>query len=143
MDFQVIQATDPEFVDMLEIAGLPVHDLGGVDQTFWAARNGAGEIVAAGGLERCGGDVIMRSVVVREHLRGKGLGGKLVVYLTERAFARQAGTIFLLTEMPTDFFSAHGFHLVDRTRVPDPVAASAQFSKICPDSAVAMCRGRE
>ena len=52
--FETVPAPDRQLVGLLEAAGLPVDDLGGAHQSFWAAR----------GLERCGDDVILRSVAV-------------------------------------------------------------------------------
>lgn len=145
MIFEPIPATDPEFVRLLESADLPVDDLGGEHQAFWAGRNGTGELVIVAGLERCGNDGLLRSVAVRGDMRGQGLGGVIVAFVLERAFSNGVGVIFLLTatDAATAFFSAHGFTPVDRSSVPEQVAASAQFSEICPDSATAMSLSRE
>lgn len=140
MEFETIAAANPEFVQLLETAGLPVTDLGGNQQRFWGGRTETGELVVAAGLERCGDDMLLRSVVVRGDQRGRGLGGAIVGHVVERAFSDGAGAIFLLTETDpaVEFFLSHGFMRVDRGSVPRQVAATPQFSDICPDSAVAM-----
>jgi amino-acid N-acetyltransferase len=56
--------------------------------------------------------------------------------------AREAGIgrLYLLTTTAADFFAALGYERVDRGEVPEAVRGSAEFSDLCPDTAVAMRR---
>jgi len=46
--------------------------------------------------------------------------------------------LYLLTTTAERFFATRGYAGIERERVPDTVRASAEFSALCPASAVVM-----
>lgn len=136
--FEPIAADHAGFVGLLQAAGLPTADLAGPANSFWGCFDGDGMLVVAGGIEQHGDDAIIRSCVVRETGRGRGLGAAVVAHLVTEARRRNIKNLYLLTESAEGFFKALGFDKVARDAVPPLIAASAQFAEICPASAVAL-----
>ena len=76
---------------------------------FLVAVNEAGEIVGAGALHVMWEDLgEVRSLIVRDDQRGKGVGHLIVDALLERAKSLGIARVFCLT-FETDFFAKHGF----------------------------------
>jgi amino-acid N-acetyltransferase len=76
---------------------------------FLVAVNDAGEVVGAGAIHVMWEDLAeVRSLIVRDDLRGQGIGHLLVAALLERAKSLQVSRVFCLT-FETEFFSKHGF----------------------------------
>jgi amino-acid N-acetyltransferase len=76
---------------------------------FLVVTNSVGEIVGAGGLHIMWEDLAeVRSVIVREDVRGQGVGHLVVSALMDRAKTYGIKRVFCLT-FETDFFSRHGF----------------------------------
>ena len=76
---------------------------------FLVALNEAGEVVGAGALHVMWEDLAeVRSLIVRDDLRGQGVGHLLVSKLLERAKSLDVNRVFCLT-FETEFFAKHGF----------------------------------
>jgi amino-acid N-acetyltransferase len=76
---------------------------------FLVAMNEAGEVVGAGALHVMWEDLAeVRSLIVRDDLRGQGVGHLLVSNLLERAKSLDVNRVFCLT-FETEFFAKHGF----------------------------------
>ena len=124
---------------LLRAAGLPAEDFADhLGQFLVARRNGT--VVGAVGCERHGADALLRSLVVAPGLRGHGLGGRLVNRLA--AAVRRGGgrRFYLLTTTAEAFFTRRGFRRTDRAQVPAAIAATREFRRLCPASAVCMAR---
>lgn len=81
----------------------------------------AGEIVGCGGLQRMNPTLVeLRSLVITEPCRGKGIGSEITRALVTRA--REAGftRIFTLTDNP-HFFERLGFQRTDFASLPEKV----------------------
>jgi amino-acid N-acetyltransferase len=116
----------------LPIAGLEQH-LG----TALVARD-RGELVGSAELEMYGECALLRSVAVATHMRGRGLGQRLVRAALDLARQRGVRSVYLLTETAGEFFPRFGFHPIDRASVPEPVKTSVELTSACPESALAM-----
>jgi amino-acid N-acetyltransferase len=123
---------------LLARVDLPVE---GVDDqfpgAFVVARRG-GRVVGVAALEQHGGDGLLRSVAVDPEERGTGLG---ICLTAERlAFARQAGlgAVYLLTTTAAGYYPRFGFVTIPRTDAPPAIAASREFTSVCPSSATCM-----
>ena len=81
---------------------------------------------------------LLRSVAVREAYRRQGLGEK--AYAAALAYARQQQIpeVWLITTTADRYFEKLGFECIQRDRVPADIAATSQFSALCPSSAVVM-----
>jgi N-acetylglutamate synthase-like GNAT family acetyltransferase len=69
------------------------------------------ELVACAGLKMQGDVFLLECVAVKEELRGRGLGGKLVAALEEEAKKRGASKIWALARTPA-FFEKAGYRKV-------------------------------
>jgi amino-acid N-acetyltransferase len=97
-----------------------------------------GAVVGSAALETYGSGVLLRSVVVRESVRGRRLGERLTRAALDLARERRAPAAFLLTTTAPQFFSRFGFATIARDQVPDDVRQSIEFTSACPASAVVM-----
>ena len=129
---------DPGLINLLEHENLPIVDLPGRSKEFFCLRDEQGDLVAAGGLEACDVHAILRSCVVASGQKGQGVGIRLIEGIIDAAREKQFDHLYLLTESAAGFFRKRGFSETERGKVPAKVAASAQFSEICPQNAVAM-----
>ncbi|MBZ4329677.1 arsenic resistance N-acetyltransferase ArsN2 [Corallococcus coralloides] len=107
---------------------------------YFLVAESEGTLVAAAGLELYGTCALLRSVVVNENQKGKGVGAELVQRLVERAGADGLEALFLLTTTAADYFPRFGFVRIDRAALPPELHASEELRGACPASAVVMCR---
>jgi arsenite methyltransferase len=132
------QASDSAAVRSL-LRGASLPEAGVTEQLdgFVVAEEG-GAVVAAAGLEVYGTAGLLRSVVVAESWRGRGLGALLVEDQLRRARELRLSRVYLLTTTASSWFPRLGFDAVERDSVPAEVRASPEFADICPASAVVM-----
>jgi amino-acid N-acetyltransferase len=114
----------------------------GLEEQFgpaYAVAEADGAIVGAEGIERYGDAGLLRSAVVRDDWRGRGVGDMLT--RDRLAWAASSGLreIWLLTTTAADYFPRFGFSRADRAAAPDAMQASREFAEACPASAIAMC----
>lgn len=107
-------------------------------RVFLGYYDDGGELIGSGGLEMYGDSALLRSVAVKESVRGQQLGKKIVDDLVTQARNSKINSIFLLTETAKDFFTKKGFTIVSRDEVPSQVRASSEFTHVCPSSAICM-----
>lgn len=124
---------------LLTTAGLPTDDLPEQLEHFLACGNAA-EPDGIVGLEIFGEDALLRSLVVAEGMRERGLGKDLVAAAEALATSEGVRRVFLLTDTAAGFFSALGYTSSDRGLAPAPVRASRQFSELCPATAAFMVK---
>lgn len=124
------------FEAALRAAGLPTDDLADAGQCFFSFADGA----AFGGFAQDGPTVLLRSIVVAPDRRGQGLGGAVLAAIMAEARRQGAEAAWLLTTNAKGYFARHEFTEVDRGSAPPAIAASSQFTGLCPASAVLMCR---
>lgn len=118
----------------LEAAGLPDNDVNEAGRQFFELSDDLGPIGFVG-LEGNGCERLLRSLVVLPSRDRQGHGGLLVAHV--EAFARGAGVerLHLLTTTAADFFRGRGYRTADRPTAPPAIAATAQFTSLCPSSA--------
>jgi amino-acid N-acetyltransferase len=119
---------------LLRFNHLPAEDCAGKANLFYGIFE-AQELIAAGGLEVAADDALLRSVVVHERLRSRGLAGSICEHLIARALSDRRKAIYLLTETAESYFEKLGFEQITRSQVPVAIAATPQFTSLCPDSA--------
>lgn len=117
-------------------AHLLTDDIEDEGRTFFKALSSDGRVVGFAGVEHCGDDLLLRSVVVLPDRQGEGLG-RLVVDETLANLGR-GGDVFLATTSAASFFARIGFTEVQRASVPAAVLATRQLSSLCPSSATIM-----
>lgn len=133
-------ATDLATVQaLLAAAALPFEDIASQLPHFAVAEED-GHIVGVAGIERYGTAGLLRSVCVAADRQGRGLAGTLVELVEAWAMASGVADLYLLTTTAEPYFAARGFTRVDRDSVPEAIRATAEFSALCPSSAVCMHR---
>ncbi len=131
-----IPGTDPGLKDALVSSGLPIEDLDHSGRSFFCATNQAGDVVGYSGIEVCGGDVLLRSVVILSQYRGQNFGALIVLETLASVSGNSA--VYLATNSAAPFFERLGFTDTDRADVPAAIMATRQLSSICPASAKVM-----
>ena len=119
---------------MLVDATLPVNDFAPEHLAFVASDDG--KPVAAIGCEKLGDVWLLRSLVVATGQRSRGLGAKLVNALETDAREQGVGEIWLLTIDADGFFESLGYRRRERDQAPEVIQGTAEFSDLCPASAV-------
>ncbi|WP_052063583.1 arsenic resistance N-acetyltransferase ArsN2 [Nitrincola sp. A-D6] len=99
-----------------------------------------GRIIGIVGIESHENVGLLRSLVVGKAYRKVGCGQKLVA--KAEAWAGESGinSLYLLTTTAADFFPQLGYEVVPRSQAPTFIANSAQFTGLCPASAIFMCK---
>ncbi len=124
---------------ILVSVGLPSDDCFHSSNRFFGIHD-AGRLIACGGLQDAGGEVLLRSVAVLTTYRDRGLGRQLIDFLLEQAEKSGFGSIYLLTETADQYFKSLGFEVIDRIDTPAGIQATEQFSTLCPSSAVCLTK---
>ncbi|RAS02516.1 arsenic resistance N-acetyltransferase ArsN2 [Ensifer adhaerens] len=131
-----VTGSDPELKLALSASGLPTEDLEDAGRSFFRAVSSDRSTVGYAGIEACGEDVLLRSVVILPEHRGKALGKSLTRETLKAVDVSSA--VFLATTSAAPFFQRLGFIVVERADVPPAVLATRQLSGICPASATIM-----
>ncbi len=138
MHFRTAAEADiPNLQSLLGELGLPCEDLRTSKPEVVVAEQG-GLIVGCVGIESFDRFGLLRSLAVRKDRQGHGIGAALFERAIARASDKGMECLFLLTMTAEAFFARRGFMKVERSRVPERVAASAEFASLCPASAVTM-----
>jgi len=121
-------------IALLEAASLPVSDLtdAHMEHFFYCGPDHAPTGMV--GLQFCGRDALLRSLVVTPAHRGTGLGALLVRHAEAYAHSRGARSLYLLTTTAETFFERRGYAAADRATAPEAIRATREFSDICPAS---------
>ena len=90
------------------------------------------------GYEQFGKHGLLRSFVIEEKYRSKGLGGQVLIDFEGLAAEAGIENFFLLTTTAENFFSRNGYQKFNRNAVPDQIAKTTEFNSLCPQSAVCM-----
>lgn len=122
---------------LLRQSGLPDEDCAAPTARYFGIFEDD-RLIAAGGLQAAEADALLRSVVVDPAYRSRGFGRRISAHLLAHAGSRGFRAVYLLTETASDYFAQLGFDRVERNSVPAAIAATRQFSALCPDSAVCM-----
>jgi len=117
----------------LEAARLPSSDIDVPDRLFFSLADDAG-LIGFVGLEGAGPDRLLRSLVVLPTRRGHGFG-KVLVERLESAAAGAVDRLHLLTNSAAPLFRHLGYQDAPRSAAPAAIAATDQFTSLCPASA--------
>jgi amino-acid N-acetyltransferase len=119
---------------LLESADLPVSDLTDAYMEHFFYVGPASAPIGLVGVEMCGVDALVRSLVVSPEHRSAGLGQTLVAHAESHAWEQGARAIYCLTTTAEAFFRRRGYVDADRDRAPAAVRETREFSAICPAS---------
>lgn len=129
--------TIDQVTDLLKSHDLPHADVTSKPDRFYLGFAGE-SLVAVGGLEPCGLDGLIRSVVVTDERRGEGYGKALCGALEDHASETGLRSLYLLTTTAAPFFRAIGYREIPRDTAPETIRLTTEFADYCPDSATCM-----
>jgi amino-acid N-acetyltransferase len=141
MDILAARTTDdPAIRGLLEAADLPTQDLTpSLLAHFLVARDGD-MLVGAVGLEPAGDTALLRSLVVADAARDRGIGDELVRAIERAARAKGLRALYLLTTTADGYFARRGYTQIDRAVAPVALHETPQFKTLCPSSSVVMTK---
>lgn len=117
--------------------GLPSEDVQSAPASFYIAVQD-GDRVGIGGLETHDSNGLLRSIVVQESYRDRGIGTSMCAELEKKAMAADVETLYLLTTTAADFFRNHGYDRIRRDDVPAQIQETTQFDELCPETATCL-----
>lgn len=128
-----------DFRALLRSVSLPCDDLS-MDRHLLIGYYEDDKLIGTGALELFGSYALLRSLAVKDALRGRSLGSRITDELIDLARENKVTQIYLLTETARLFFKRKGFAEIDRKDVPAEVQASSEFSSVCSEDAVCMVK---
>lgn len=129
------ELTTPSIEDvlpLLEAAALPSTDVDEKLLGHFLAVRLDGQVAGIAGLEPCGRDGLLRSLVVRDTHRRSGLGRRLVTEAERRAAGIGIETLYVLTNTAAGFFRLFGYSDCPRDAAPAAIRQTREFSLLCP-----------
>lgn len=123
---------------LLTEAQLPVADLASSRSLKLLGIRDGGRLLGVVGVEVYGSVGLLRSLAVEPSHRKSGLGVSLVSNAETWAAEQGVETLYLLTTTAAQFFARRGYEAVPRPEAPAAIAATAQFSDLCPASSTFM-----
>jgi amino-acid N-acetyltransferase len=111
---------------LLEEASLPSGHIEEFIENFVVIEN-EGAVAGGGGFERYESSAVLRSVVVEEALRGRGLGKGIAEALMDRARKAAVTDFCLFTIDSHEFWRKLGFEDVPMSAWPEPAQKCWQF----------------
>jgi amino-acid N-acetyltransferase len=123
---------------LLDSAQLP---LDGLEEQFgagYAVAEADGTVIGAEGIETYEDSGLLRSAVVHDAWRGRGIGDALTRDRLDWARSRGLREVYLLTTTAADYFPRYGFTRVERSSAPAALQRSREFAEACPQTAVTM-----
>ena len=97
-----------------------------------------GGLIGVGGVELRGHDALLRSLAVYPDHQHCGIATMICDHLEAQAAQHGVESVYILTETAEQFFAGRGYVVVARSAAPEAIAASEEFSKLCPQSATFM-----
>lgn len=122
---------------LLQSAELPTADLP-EGLPYFVAAFAENELIGVAGLEVYDSIGLLRSVAVKAEHQQQGIGEKLVQAIEKQAKAMGINSLYLITTTAERYFGQQGFCTVGRSETPEVIAATQQFSRLCPSTAVVM-----
>jgi amino-acid N-acetyltransferase len=125
-----------QVIDLLLQHQLPVTDIDD-DKILYLLQDGE-KMAGTAGLEIFEDCALLRSVSVIKDAQGRGYG-KFINTAIEQ-YVKDAGIncLYLLTTTAKQFFEKQGYCVINRNDAPESVKQTAEFSSLCPASAVVM-----
>jgi len=120
-------------VDLLRECGLPHEDIHKHLSGLIVAKHD-GRLIGTIALEAYNDVGLLRSLAVVSDQRNRGLGRALYWRIVADAQLRGVTTLYLLTTTASEYFSKLGFRVLDRSEVPPEIAATEEFSSLCPSN---------
>lgn len=132
-----VTATQREQVkQLLTDHKLPVTDIN--EDTLLYLLLDDEQAAGTAGLEIFQDCALLRSFSVNKNMQGRGYGRFISDAIEKYAAGSGISCLYLLTTSAKDFFDKQGYCVIKRDDAPDGVQQSAEFTSLCPSSAVVM-----
>jgi len=116
---------------------LPIEDIDRDLSHFFIVKQ-HGLPVGVIGMERYGEFGLLRSMATDPAYRNNGIAASLVTQLFKYGKSLGLKEMYLLTETAESYFAKRGFQRIKREETPAAIKQSAEFSHLCPSTAVVM-----
>jgi amino-acid N-acetyltransferase len=123
--------------ELLSKHKLPIEDINLELTRFFVVKQ-HGSLVGVIGMEQYGEYGLLRSMATDPVYRNNGIASSLVAELLKYGKRLGLKEIYLLTETAENYFTKKGFQKINREETPAAIKQSAEFSHLCPSSAVVM-----
>jgi amino-acid N-acetyltransferase len=127
-------------VALLQAQELPASDITDDHLEHFFVVGSDGSPTGLVGLEIYGADALLRSLVVGENARSKGLGSALVEHAEQYAASKNVRSIYLLTTTAEAFFKRLNYERIDRSLAPPSIERTREFASLCPASSAFMMK---
>jgi amino-acid N-acetyltransferase len=129
-----------KILELLTQSGLPVEDIVPECQVQFLVAEHEGAMAGCIGVELTGGHALIRSLAVTAAHRGVGIGDRLLEAAESLCRQRGVRDAFLLTLTAEPFFARRGYRRAERTLAPNGIAATTEFTSLCPVSSAFMTK---
>lgn len=125
---------------LLQAQGLPTSDITDehLEHFFFVGSDDSPTGLV--GLEIYGRNALLRSLVVDENARRRGLGSTLAAHAEQYAASKSVRSIYLLTATAETFFRRLGYVRIDRSQAPSSIERTREFASLCPASSAFMVK---
>ncbi len=136
-----IQAAAPSdyhsVCELLSKHKLPIEDINRDLSHFFIVKQ-HGLPIGVIGMEQYGEFGLLRSMATDPAYRNNGIASSLVAALFNYGKRLGLKEMYLLTETAENYFSNRGFQKINREDTPAALKQSAEFTHLCPSTAVVM-----
>jgi len=123
-------------IDLLKKNNLPTEDINSGTQLFVLEENDG--VIGTVAVEYDFNVALVRSLSVAEGKRKSGIGEILVRFIENYVHKQGVHSVYLLTTTAENFFLKKGYKRIDRTKVPDFIKNTKEYSVLCSSSSTLM-----
>jgi N-acetylglutamate synthase-like GNAT family acetyltransferase len=139
VDFKVRRAINndlPQVYHLLQSVGLPTAGIAPNVANFFVAESHA--VVGVIGWEESLDQVLLRSLVVAEKSRKRGIAKSLIETALQEAKLHGKKEIYLLTETADKYMERYGFKIITRDEIPQVLLQKSALDSACPACSLCM-----
>jgi amino-acid N-acetyltransferase len=123
-------------IQLLEKHQLPTSDIKDNVELYGIYEGDS--MIGTIGLEAFNTEGLLRSVCIDAARQSKGLGTIILKKFEEKISQTGIQNLYLLTTTAKDFFEKNNYHIISRDTVPAAIKQTAEFTSVCPSSAIVM-----
>jgi amino-acid N-acetyltransferase len=133
-------ADEPRIRQLLSSCGLPHEDITPEHLQHFLVLKEKRQMIGVIGLEVLRPFALLRSLAIDPLFRNRGLGSQLTQQAEKYADSLNIQNLYLLTTTAEGFFAKRGYEKVPREAIPNEIENTAEFSSLCPVTAVCMVK---
>ncbi|MEO6539477.1 MAG: arsenic resistance N-acetyltransferase ArsN2 [Ferruginibacter sp.] len=125
-----------QVLQLLQAQKLPVADINEASLLYLLLDED--RAIGTAGLDIFDDCAMLRSVSVIAGVQRKGYGSSANIQIEKLAKESGINCMYLITTTAKEFFEHQGYCVIERETAPDAIKQTAQFSGLCPSTAVVM-----